>query len=666
VLGANAHEDYGRVRLGTAHDSGGFQMGKKVIGMARNVGRTARQRRWATMLSLVVVVAAGLFFMRTVLAVHETGHFELDGDATSQATDDWDRVCFQQAKKEGLDDTAATARCTATGPTTGSGFDPDGAGGPLPPRSGAVAVSWTYEPDTSASIFTGGGSKDPIDIPSWAWKNEGGLPDKDNLLHAYAARYSLAPTGPTGPCPNGTGGSGEPSFRSDVPCEVLFFGSDRYDNSGDAQQGFWFLQNQVTLGNNKLGGGAGFTGTHKAGDLLIISDFSNGGTVSTISLYKWDPTCKKTGTPKSGGVDGLFCADANLEQLRSLDQANCLTVLGQNDPACGLVNNADSQPTDGLILMPWEFHDKSGTPNNGALAGEFYEAGVNLSKLGLGGECFSSVVSETRSSTSTTAVLKDFVIGQFANCVPGLSTLASADFSTPVIPGTAVHDTATVKVTTTSTNVPDPTGTVTFFLCAPVAVGQPPSACTTGGTNIGTGTLSGGTPGDGEAVAVSPDVNCAIAGAGCSTATGVNPLASGVYCFRAEWPGDANYPGSQTHTNSTTECFAVKDTSDISTAQKWLPNDSATVTLASGATATGTVTFTLYDNGTCDGNVIKTYSDVALDVTGTAKTNNTTDYIVTTPGATVSWLAVYTPTDPSSVVGSTATCEKTVVTITDK
>ena len=47
------------------------------------------------------------------------------------------------------------------------------------------------------------------------------------------------------------------------------------------------------------------------------------------------------------------------------------------------------------------FTDKSG--NTTYLQGEFYEGGVNLSLLGLAGECFASVASETRSSTSTTA-----------------------------------------------------------------------------------------------------------------------------------------------------------------------------------------------------------------------------------------------------------------------
>jgi len=641
------------------------------------------------MLTLAVIGAAGLLFVRTVLAVHDTGHFELDGDATSETTDDWDRVCFQQARKEGLSIPDATARCTATSPTTGNGFDADGAG-PGTPIVGAIAVAWVAEPERSATIFTGGGSKDPQDINQWAWKNDpdagdvlhGGLPDKDNLLHAYAARYSLAPTGQSGNCPNGTGDlnndgdtndPGEVPFSANVPCDVLYFGLDRLDNSGDAQTGFWFMQNPVALANTKVGGGNGFSGLHKAGDLLVISDFSNGGTVSTITILKWDPTCKGTGKPKTGGVGGFFCADVNLAQLASSDDANCGTAVA-HDPFCGLVNNSTSQGGTGTITMPWEFTDKSGTLNNAALAGEFYEAGINLSKLGLAGECFSSIVSETRSSTSPTATLKDFVVGQFANCVPGLTTVASKGFADPVIPGTAVHDTATVKVTGgSSTNTTDPTGTVTFFLCGPTSLALPPVACTTSGANIGTGTLDGGAATkDGEAVATSPNVNCAADGTGC--AVGKNPLASGVYCFRAEWPGDALYKTPLSHTDDSLECFAVKDTSAASTAQNWLPNDTATVTLGGGGTPTGSVTFTLYNNGTCDTtnplDVLATFADRPVDATGKASTNNGSDptkvVLVISPGTTVSWLATFTPTDATGVQGSTATCEKSIVTITDK
>jgi hypothetical protein len=85
--------------------------------------------------------------------------------------------------------------------------------------------------------------------------------------------------------------------------------------------------------------------------------------------------------------------------------------------------------------------------------------------------------------------------------------------------------------------------------------------------------------------------------------------------------------------------------------------------------ASGTVDFTLFSNGTCtagtnDVNVIHTFEDVAVDSSGTASTNNTTFGISVTPGSTISWLAVFTSSDPN-VDGSTATCESSTVTIND-
>src|SRR5262249_22109481 len=70
------------------------------------------------------------------------------------------------------------------------------------------------------------------------------------------------------------------------------------------------------------------------------------------------------------------------------------------------------------ITLPWTFTDKSGTGNNQALAGEFLEVGVDLTGLGLSG-CFSTFEGETRSSTSPTATLSDFVCGSSPLCSLG-------------------------------------------------------------------------------------------------------------------------------------------------------------------------------------------------------------------------------------------------------
>src|SRR5215467_8929131 len=189
-------------------------MARKVIGPTGS-----RRRHWWLLVCLVFAVGAAATYIPGALAVHDTGAFELDGNAVNGAAagDDWDNVCHQVT---GTD-------CSTSANT-----------------NGATAVDWVAEPNPNASIFTGGGSKDPQDINQWAWKDgAGGLPDKDNLLHSFAARYSLPPSAT---CPAGTAST----------CELLFFGSDRLDNSGDAQQGFWFFQNSVALGDNNVGGGS--------------------------------------------------------------------------------------------------------------------------------------------------------------------------------------------------------------------------------------------------------------------------------------------------------------------------------------------------------------------------------------------------------------------------
>src|SRR5947209_7613180 len=114
------------------------------------------RRRWLFLATLVLSVGAlGAFVVSNALAVHDTTAFELDGNATNNPAvlgDDWDNVCHQVM---GTD-------CSTTNNT-----------------SGASAVDWVAEPNLNASVFTGGGSKDPQDINNWLWK-DGSSPDKDN------------------------------------------------------------------------------------------------------------------------------------------------------------------------------------------------------------------------------------------------------------------------------------------------------------------------------------------------------------------------------------------------------------------------------------------------------------------------------------------------------
>jgi hypothetical protein len=512
--------------------------------MSQAITVVRRRRTPIALVGVLVLLAGVLLTGGTANAVHDTGAFQLDGNAQSSVPggavgDDWDRICYQ-----------ATTSATICGTST---------------SASAAAASWTSEPNLNSSLFTGGGSKDPIDVSSWAWKDgAGGLPDKDNLLHSFAARYSVGNTenGASTGCAAGT---------TATTCEVLFFGSDRFDNSGDAQQGFWFFQNTVTLDSTKVGGGFGFKGVHKNGDVLVISDFSNGGSTASITVYQWDTTCTKAGGS---------CGDVNLRTLESSDSANCSSA-GSGDAFCAIVN-----PSNGTA-SPWAFTDKSG--NHTFLQGEFFEGGVNLSHLGLGDECFSSVMSETRSSQSTTAVLKDFVLGNFANCSATLATQVS---SSSVNPGQQVRDTATV---TGSSPTHTPTGNIKFFMCSFSA--NSTDACDDSDSAHHGTTLTVAAPLSGTtatATATSDYVN-----------TVDNPLTPGRYCFRAEWPGDSNYtvdPSPLKEYSVATECFVVVQSSTTTETHPRLSGTTATVTevnfgdsvvdyaLIQGATGFGTPT----------------------------------------------------------------------------
>src|SRR6185503_676596 len=117
--------------------------------------------------------------------------------------------------------------------------------------------------------FTTGGSKDNGDVSGWKCTSMS-VPDKDDIEHAFAAIYP----GPDGP--------------------LFYFGLDRFAVNGDAQVGFWLLQDSVSC-VAPASGSAFFSGHHQVGDLLILSDFTNGGVVSNIKVFEW---------VGSGGSDG--------------------------------------------------------------------------------------------------------------------------------------------------------------------------------------------------------------------------------------------------------------------------------------------------------------------------------------------------------------------------
>ena len=236
----------------------------------------------------------------------------------------------------------------------------------------ALAKTGVLFDGLGSSIFTGGGSKDPELLAAWKHKN-GSVPDKDELLNAYAAKY----TGPTGD-------------------DILAFGADRYANDGTAFMGFWFFVNPVfPAADGKFRQGPLATdplAEHAVGDTLVLIEFTQGGAVATAKVFEW----VGSGGSESGGTLDDITATAPVGSVLSVSNPSPQSIAG--------------------TCSAWQHDPKSG-PDGTIQVNAFFEGAINLDAFpALQSACFSSFLAETRSSASVTATLKDFVLGQFDTC----------------------------------------------------------------------------------------------------------------------------------------------------------------------------------------------------------------------------------------------------------
>jgi len=409
-------------------------------------------------------------------------------------------------------------------------------------------------------IFTGGGSKDQLDMNQWAWK-AGSVPDKDNLVESFAAVY-------------------EPTTGARAGNKLLYFGANRFAVNGDAQIGFWFLQNGTSLkADGTFQDASGNPAHHTVGDILILSNFVQGGGSSNIQMFV------VSSVNSNGSV--------SLNQLVN-NTAGANGVCDPTDAACAATNGSVVPSLDP------DFTAKSGASAGNYPAVGFFEGGLDLTAFGLGNECFPTFMVETRSSQSITAVLKDFTIGSFERCVAAIRTEihSAADNSdadlqgTSITPGTTIHDLAIV---TGIAGAPVPTGTVTFNLFGTLDC--------TGGSSSQTVSLTVG----------STDAR--------ANSTAITPL-PGTLSYQATYNGDSNYRNAVTSTcepltvnkfqsSVATHILKVSDGSevtdsliDLSGAASIDVRDQAIVTknpAGGGPTPTGTVTFQLFHSGNCAG-----------------------------------------------------------------
>ena len=375
-------------------------------------------------------------------------------------------------------------------------------------------------------------TKDIQEIEDWDWKQTTttSVQDKADIEHAYAAQYVVDKTGEQ--C--GTAPATD-------ECELLYFGADRFSNSGDTVMGFWFFRSTIAkVGPNAQGNGT-FTGSHTArndvtgdrGDILIVSDFRAGGKAPQIQIYEWVTSGGSADTHLDligGGPNPASCTQAPPEKQNQPP----VPPVGANDNFCATANQF-------VVTSPWPFLAKDnsggttgdGGPDTKFGVAEFMEGGINLTALGFGDTCFSSFMAETRASHSVDSTLSDFALGTFGACTSGVLTTpqtvangTGSDITGPVSIGTsarvAVRDKAVITVTGTNGAFD---GTTKFYLCGPFAADYAEN-CSTGGVQIGS-------PAEGETVSGSGGTATVYSDSATLTS-------AGRYCWRAEYSGDSD------------------------------------------------------------------------------------------------------------------------------
>ena len=209
----------------------------------------------------------------------------------------------------------------------------------------------------------------------------------------------------------------------------IVFAGDRTSNNGDAQIGFWFFLNGThPVDQNGI---KNFQPEHVRGDLLVLADFTGGGRLGTVNVYRW-----VGGGPLTPGSSYVPNSNNNLETT--------------NIPSSVAENNANVYP----VPAGWGY--VGATYNTNA----FYEGYLDLSQVGgiNSFTCSATFILETRSSQSITASLDDFVGGTLGE-VPVATANATA------ILCNGQNSTVTASVT--------PAGTYSYVWTVPVGAVDP-------------------------------------------------------------------------------------------------------------------------------------------------------------------------------------------------
>jgi hypothetical protein len=146
-----------------------------------------------------------------------------------------------------------------------------------------------------------------------------------------------------------------------------------------------------------------------------------------------------------------------------------------------------------------------------------------------------------------------------------------------------------------------------------------------------------------------------------------NPLCETYFVLYSKWGTTSGFPSDGGFEEWKVKVYPPAVATTATSAQDWLPNDTATITSAGGQALNGTLTIQLYNGGTCAAG-----SEVAgqlyqftltNEASGTPHSTGNTTHLVTAT-STVSWLVSFTSSDPNTIESSSH-CESTALTITN-
>ena len=254
--------------------------------------------------------------------------------------------------------------------------------------AGAISSDFTRDFVTSGTTYVNGddsyfatGSKDTLNItPGWQCKKTNNATDKGDYVNGYGYAANV-----------NVGG---------VNHIMFFFGLEKDDDNGTNNIGVWLLQDG-TVGCVAGNGNTAFTGNHMNNDLLAVVSYNSGGTIGTAQGFTW-----------TGGAGGSLSGQPTFTS----NDANCTSNgITPTSKFCITTNAA------GAINTPWWSPQKGNKlPTADLQKNVFAEGFIDVTNVfGAGSEpCFASALADTRSSTSPTATLYDFLQISAPTCGP--------------------------------------------------------------------------------------------------------------------------------------------------------------------------------------------------------------------------------------------------------